>query len=176
MDDRERAETRARCRRGLLSCRAATVRRWRCRYSRRQLAAWPGDVIAWEAKGFALGQLHLGKEGLEAFKTALSLEPNRESASTAQPTSPPRRDCLRRPSSTALRHRYLPLARTTAPNWRLFTSRFATGTPRPMLAGRPFVSIPRTFRSGSSLSAALSGWGTPKRARGPRYPARFRSP
>ena len=39
-------------------------------------------MIAWEAKGFALGQLSRGKEGLAAFRTALSMEPNRESALT----------------------------------------------------------------------------------------------
>jgi len=46
------------------------------------LTARPGDVIAWEAKGFALGLLRQGKEGLEAFRTALTLEPNREAALT----------------------------------------------------------------------------------------------
>ncbi len=44
------------------------------------LAARPDDVAAWEAKGFALGQLGRGEEALAAFRTALTQEPNRESA------------------------------------------------------------------------------------------------
>ena len=46
------------------------------------LAAWPDDVPAWEAKGYALGMLHRDQEGLAAFREALALEPNRESALT----------------------------------------------------------------------------------------------
>jgi hypothetical protein len=44
------------------------------------LAARPDDVAAWEAQGFALGQLGRGQEALAAFRTALTREPNRESA------------------------------------------------------------------------------------------------
>ena len=44
------------------------------------LAARPDDVAAWEAKGFALGQLGRGEEALAAFRTALTREPNREAA------------------------------------------------------------------------------------------------
>jgi Flp pilus assembly protein TadD len=44
------------------------------------LAAWPDDLAAWEAKGFALGQLRRYDEGLAAFRTALNGEPDRESA------------------------------------------------------------------------------------------------
>jgi Flp pilus assembly protein TadD len=46
------------------------------------LAAWPDDVPGWEAKGYALGLLHRDQEGLSAFRKALALEPNRESALT----------------------------------------------------------------------------------------------
>jgi Flp pilus assembly protein TadD len=46
------------------------------------LAARPGDVPGWEAKGYALGLLHRDQEGLAAFRRALALEPNRESALT----------------------------------------------------------------------------------------------
>ncbi len=46
------------------------------------LAAWPDDVPGWEAKGYALGLLHQDQEGLAAFRQALALEPNRESALT----------------------------------------------------------------------------------------------
>ncbi len=44
------------------------------------LAAWPDDLDAWEAKGFALGQLRRYDEGLAAFRTVLNREPDRESA------------------------------------------------------------------------------------------------
>jgi len=44
------------------------------------LAARPDDVPAWEAKGFALGWLGRGPEGLDAFRKALAQEPDRESA------------------------------------------------------------------------------------------------
>jgi tetratricopeptide (TPR) repeat protein len=44
------------------------------------LAKRPDDAAAWEAKGFALGQLARGGEALAALGTALSLEPGRESA------------------------------------------------------------------------------------------------
>jgi tetratricopeptide (TPR) repeat protein len=44
------------------------------------LTAWPDDLAAWEAKGFALGQLGRYDEGLAAFRTALKREPDRESA------------------------------------------------------------------------------------------------
>jgi tetratricopeptide (TPR) repeat protein len=46
------------------------------------LAAWPDDVPGWEAKGYALGLSHRDTEGLSAFRKALALEPNRESALT----------------------------------------------------------------------------------------------
>jgi len=46
------------------------------------LAAWPEDVPAWEAKGYALGLLQRHEDGLFAFRKALSLEPNGESALT----------------------------------------------------------------------------------------------
>jgi len=46
------------------------------------LAARPDDVAAWEAKGFALGQLGRGEEALAAFRTALTRQPGRESALT----------------------------------------------------------------------------------------------
>jgi Tetratricopeptide repeat/Doubled CXXCH motif (Paired_CXXCH_1) len=42
----------------------------------------PDDVPAWEAKGFALGSLGRGEEAMAAFRRALSIEPNRESALT----------------------------------------------------------------------------------------------
>jgi Tfp pilus assembly protein PilF len=81
MDDRERAEAErdvgvAVCRAGPAGAAVALP------LLEDALAAWPGDVIAWEAKGFALGTLRHGKEGLEAFRTALTVEPNRESALT----------------------------------------------------------------------------------------------
>jgi predicted CXXCH cytochrome family protein len=44
------------------------------------LAARPDDLAAWEARGFALGQLRRYDEGLAAFRTALDREPDRESA------------------------------------------------------------------------------------------------
>jgi tetratricopeptide (TPR) repeat protein len=44
------------------------------------LAKRPDDAAAWEAKGFALGQLARGGDALAAFSTALALEPDRESA------------------------------------------------------------------------------------------------
>ena len=44
------------------------------------LAKRPDDTAAWEAKGFALGQLGRGGEALAAFRTALAQEPDRESA------------------------------------------------------------------------------------------------
>jgi Flp pilus assembly protein TadD len=40
----------------------------------------PDDVAAWEAKGFALGQLGRDDKSLVAFQTALAREPGRESA------------------------------------------------------------------------------------------------
>jgi cytochrome c-type biogenesis protein CcmH/NrfG len=43
------------------------------------LAKRPDDTAAWEAKGFALGQLARGGEALAAFGTALAREPRRES-------------------------------------------------------------------------------------------------
>jgi hypothetical protein len=46
------------------------------------LAAWPQDVPGWEAKGYALGLLRRDLDGLSAFRKALTLEPNRESALT----------------------------------------------------------------------------------------------
>jgi Flp pilus assembly protein TadD len=44
------------------------------------LAKRPDDTAAWEAKGFALGQVGQGLEALAAFRTALTQEPDRESA------------------------------------------------------------------------------------------------
>jgi Flp pilus assembly protein TadD len=44
------------------------------------LAKRPDDTAAWEAKGFALGQLGRGGEALAALRTALAQEPDRESA------------------------------------------------------------------------------------------------
>jgi len=44
------------------------------------LARRPDDTAAWEARGFALGQLGRGEEALAAFGTALAQEPDRESA------------------------------------------------------------------------------------------------
>jgi tetratricopeptide (TPR) repeat protein len=44
------------------------------------LARRPDDTTAWEAKGFALGQLARGGDALAAFGSALALEPDRESA------------------------------------------------------------------------------------------------
>jgi tetratricopeptide (TPR) repeat protein len=46
------------------------------------LAKRPDDAVAWEAKGFALGQLARGGEALAAFGKALALEPDRESSLT----------------------------------------------------------------------------------------------
>jgi predicted CXXCH cytochrome family protein len=81
MDDRERAQADREV--GVALCRAgregAAVA---LPFLEEALAARPGDVIAWEAKGFALGLLRQGKEGLEAFRTALTVEPDRESALT----------------------------------------------------------------------------------------------
>ena len=146
MDDRDRAEAErdigvAVCRDGREGAATALPR------LRTAVAGAPDDVDAWEAQGFALGQLNLGKEGLAAFKTALSLAPDRESALTG-------RRIPRIPSGTTSgSHRVLaswpsrsaPGARTTTPNWHRSIFRFATGTPRPTLAGRPSVSIPRTL-------------------------------
>jgi Flp pilus assembly protein TadD len=81
MDDRERAESEREV--GISLCRAGPGGAAEALpLLEEALAARPGDVIAWEAKGFALGLLHHGKEGLEAFRTALTLEPDRESALT----------------------------------------------------------------------------------------------
>jgi tetratricopeptide (TPR) repeat protein len=44
------------------------------------LAKRPDDTAAWEAKGFALGQLGRGGEALAAFRMTLAQEPDRESA------------------------------------------------------------------------------------------------
>jgi Flp pilus assembly protein TadD len=81
MDDRERTEAEREI--GVALCRAgregAAVA---LPLLEEALASRPGDGIAWEAKGFALGMLGDGKEGLEAFRTALSVEPDRESALT----------------------------------------------------------------------------------------------
>ena len=81
MDDRERAEAEREV--GVALCRAgpegAAVA---LPLLEEALVARPGDVIAWEAKGFALGLLREGKAGLEAFRTALTVEPNREAALT----------------------------------------------------------------------------------------------
>jgi tetratricopeptide (TPR) repeat protein len=81
MDDRERAEAEREI--GVALCRAgpegAAVALPLLEVA---LAARPGDGIAWEAKGFALGLLGDGKEGLEAFRTALTVEPEREAALT----------------------------------------------------------------------------------------------
>jgi tetratricopeptide (TPR) repeat protein len=81
MDDRERAEAErdvgvALCRTGVEGAAVALP------LLEEALAARRGDVIAWEAKGFALGLLRRGQEGLDAFRTALTVEPNRESALT----------------------------------------------------------------------------------------------
>jgi Flp pilus assembly protein TadD len=46
------------------------------------LADWPEDVTAWEAKGYALGVLQRHEDGLNAFRRAITLEPNRESSLT----------------------------------------------------------------------------------------------
>ena len=46
------------------------------------LAEWPEDAPGWEAKGYALGLLHRDEDGLAAFRKALTLKPNRESAVT----------------------------------------------------------------------------------------------
>jgi len=43
------------------------------------VAARPDDVAAWEAQGFAFGQLGRGEEALAAFRTALARQPDRES-------------------------------------------------------------------------------------------------
>jgi Flp pilus assembly protein TadD len=42
------------------------------------LSSHPDDVPAWVSKGFALGLLGRGEEGFTAFRTALTIEPNRE--------------------------------------------------------------------------------------------------
>jgi predicted CXXCH cytochrome family protein len=44
------------------------------------LAARPDDVVAWQAKGGALGRLGRPAEGLAAFREALAIEPDLESA------------------------------------------------------------------------------------------------
>src|SRR5262249_12612112 len=44
------------------------------------LKARPDDTAAWESMGIALGRVGRYREGLAAYKSALSLEPNRESA------------------------------------------------------------------------------------------------
>src|SRR5262249_21121691 len=44
------------------------------------LAARPDDTATWEAKGSVLGRLQRFEEGLAAFRTALSREPDRETA------------------------------------------------------------------------------------------------
>jgi tetratricopeptide (TPR) repeat protein len=44
------------------------------------LAARPDDTIAWEIKGWSLGLLDRGHEGIVAMRTALAQAPNRESA------------------------------------------------------------------------------------------------
>jgi Flp pilus assembly protein TadD len=81
MDDRERAEAERDV--GVAFCRAGPKgAAMALPLLEEALAVRPGDVIAWEAKGFALGTLRHGKEGLEAFRTALTVEPNRESALT----------------------------------------------------------------------------------------------
>jgi tetratricopeptide (TPR) repeat protein len=81
MDDRERAEAErdvgvALCRSGREGAALALP------LLEEALAARPSDVVAWEAKGFALGLHGRGKEGLAAFRTALTLEPGREGALT----------------------------------------------------------------------------------------------
>jgi Tfp pilus assembly protein PilF len=77
MDDRERAEADRDI--GVALCRAgpegATVA---LPLLEEALIARPRDVIAWEAKGFALSLQRHDKEGFEAFRIALGLEPNRE--------------------------------------------------------------------------------------------------
>ena len=81
MDERERAEAQRDV--GVAFCRAGRGgAAMALPLLEEAVAAHPDDVIAWEAKGYALGQLNLGKEGLGAFKTALSLAPDRESALT----------------------------------------------------------------------------------------------
>ena len=81
MDDRERAEAEREV--GVALCRAgpegAAVA---LPLLEAALAARPGDGIAWEAKGFALGLLRESKAGLDAFRTALTVEPDREAALT----------------------------------------------------------------------------------------------
>ncbi len=79
MDERDRAAAErdigvALCREGPQGAAVAAPR------LEAALAARPDDVEAWEAKGFALGQLGRGEEALAAFRTALTQEPNRESA------------------------------------------------------------------------------------------------
>jgi Tfp pilus assembly protein PilF len=79
MDDQERAQAERDV--GVALCRAGREgAAFALPLIEQALAAWPGDVIAWEAKGFALGLLGQSKAGLEAFRTALTLEPNREAA------------------------------------------------------------------------------------------------
>jgi tetratricopeptide (TPR) repeat protein len=78
MDDRERAESQRDV--GVALCRAGREGAASTLPLLEQaLEAHPKDVTAWEAKGFALGLLNLAQEGLAAFKTALTLAPNRES-------------------------------------------------------------------------------------------------
>jgi Flp pilus assembly protein TadD len=81
MDDRDRAAAArdigvAVCRDGPAGAAMAVPR------LEAALASRPDDTAAWEALGFALGQLGRGEEALAAFRTALDREPDRETALT----------------------------------------------------------------------------------------------
>ncbi len=81
MDDRERALAERDV--GVILCRdgtggAATA----LPLLEHALEAQPDDPPAWEAKGFALGQLGRLREAFAAFQTTLAKEPHRESALT----------------------------------------------------------------------------------------------
>ncbi len=123
------------------------------------LANRPDDTAAWEAKGFALGQLSRGEEGLDAFGTALSLEPDRESTLAGAATLAARGRRVEEAIAYWLRAiKISPWRRTTRPSWPLSTSGIATGAPRPRPAGSRSASTRPTSPSARSSCGASSVW------------------
>ena len=153
MDDRDRDEAERDI--GLIVCRDGPEdAALGTAVARAALEARPDDVPAWEAKGFALGLLRRGEEGLDAFRRRSPSNPTGNPRSRERLTSPPRQDVGRTPSPTGNAPSPSALGvRTTAPSWHLSTSRIATGGRLPRPAGRPFALTPRTSRSGNCSSA-----------------------
>ena len=162
MDERERAEAERDI--GVALCRDGPRGRGvALPLLEAALAARPDDVAAWEAKGFALGQLGRGEEALAAFRTALAREPDRESALAGAAYLAAREDGATTPSPTGgAPSPSAPGVRTTTPSWPPSSSRVATGGRPPRPAGRPSASTPPTSRPGSCSSGAISGSRIPR--------------